>query len=74
MLLHSSHIPPWGVVILHIDHDVRRSQTPMCKTIPQGAQPTLQGGIYNYLGNITVQERYGQDVAWVTCLICYIQD
>ena len=30
----NSYIPPWGVGVLHIG--VGRSQTPMCKTTPQG--------------------------------------
>ena len=48
---------PGGVVILHIG--VGCSPTPMCKTNPQGGILLL----YNlacYLGNITVQKRYGQ--------------
>ena len=49
LLMCSCNIPSWRVVVLHIF--VRHSPTPMCKTTPQRK---------NYLGNITVEERYEQ--------------
>ena len=57
--LSNSYIPPWGVV-LHIG--VGHSPTPIARH--QCARPHPREG-YNYyitcyLGNITVQERYGQ--------------
>ena len=49
-MISNSHIPPWGVVILHIG--VGHSRTPMCKTTPHAHTPhTLLYNMQQPIGN-----------------------